>query len=588
MISISKFVKDHPLLCICTLGIAILGYLQYHAVRWIINKCHKAEKIDRVAKNHIGVGAEIKPSPNNLIPKLAPLPSSPGRAPVDEIPLKQESAIQKNNLIPKHAPLPSSPGRAPVDEIPLKQESEIQKNFIATKIQNAYRGHVARLALKKLKAEKREKQKSAAALKIQSVWRGYSGRAKAEKAKKQLLSFALLGKSKSYIDTPSNLQDVPKASSGKTFVYLPKELPIVLKQSGSPANQERFDKMQQGRKICEENGYENLIIPKARVYRNFIIESRLPITEHDTKRQIGFYIENRDRFTKAVEEFTGFLCQSRFNDITGNGRDPYQTLSKTPLGRYDNIALYVEGDQGKIGLIDLEQFTPEYNRWCFFKCRDAVHLFPYHLDEIMSVAKRFDSNIEAHRGELERERDEALKGFKLIYEDHLSFIKEKKITFENPSVNIGVSFVKKEKIKEAMIGLIRKEHEDTWYKNCLGEQPEEVIALFGKSFPKILDLITDALSKVVMRKIERTKENISTYNQLLFCRTLCISRGSPFYNFLIKEVRSELQMMKLEEEWEKNGFASLIMNGVFEELAKEREIAYFNPRFDNDDLCIFC
>lgn len=54
MIDASKFVKDHIPLCICTLGIAILGYLGYHVVRWIISKCYKTEKIDQVAQKIIG------------------------------------------------------------------------------------------------------------------------------------------------------------------------------------------------------------------------------------------------------------------------------------------------------------------------------------------------------------------------------------------------------------------------------------------------------------------------------------------------------------------------------------------------------
>jgi len=35
------------------LGLAILGYLGYHAVRWIINKCQRTEKVDQVAQKNI-------------------------------------------------------------------------------------------------------------------------------------------------------------------------------------------------------------------------------------------------------------------------------------------------------------------------------------------------------------------------------------------------------------------------------------------------------------------------------------------------------------------------------------------------------
>lgn len=456
--------------------------------------------------------------------------------------------------------------------------------------------HVAHLALKKLQTEKLEEQRSRAAIKIQSILRGYSARVQAETAKKSLLSYALLETAKPYIDVPSNLKGIPRASSGKTLVYLPKELPIVLKQSGSPQNQKRFDQMKQGRDICEKNSYKHLVIPKARVYGNFIIESRLPITVHDTKEQIGLYIENRERFAGAVKEFTGFLCQSEFDDITGGSNDPYGTLSKTPIGRYDNIALYLEEDQGKIGLIDLEQFRPKCIKWpkelYFSKCRIAVHLFPYHLNEIMSAAKEF-ADIEVYRKNLEKERAGALKRFKLAYEDHLEFIKEKGISLEKPFEIVKVSSLRKENIKEAMISIIRKEHDGVSYENCLGEKPNEVIKLFEKSFPKILDLTTAFLSEILKERIESTKEVISSYRQLLSCRTLRFSSSSRVYKVLKEKVASELQMMKIEREWEleENGFSSLIIQGIFKELAKGRELAYYNPNFGYGDYatqCIFC
>ena len=50
----------------------------------------------------------------------------------------------------------------------LKLELENQKRLAVVKIQSAYRGHVAHLALKKLQFEKLEAEKSKAAIKIQN------------------------------------------------------------------------------------------------------------------------------------------------------------------------------------------------------------------------------------------------------------------------------------------------------------------------------------------------------------------------------------------------------------------------------------
>ena len=457
---------------------------------------------------------------------------------------------------------------------------------------------MARSALKQLQVEKLERQKSAAAIKIQSIWRGHLGRIKVEKARKHVLSYALLEKAKPYVDIPSNREDVPRASSGKTAVYLPKELPIVLKQSGSPKNQERFDQMRQGRDICERNGYEHLVIPKARIYGNFIIESRLPIAMHGTKEQIGLYIENRERFTRAVQEFTGFLCQSSFYDITGGSNDPYGTLSKTPVGRYDNIALYLEEDQGKIGLIDLERFTPECSKWqkewCFFKCQDAVHLFPYHLDEIMSVAKRFDPDIESYRGDLELEKAEALKRFKLVYEDHLEFVKKKGIRFEDPISFEKLGIVRIEQLKKVIEEELRKKHEDVSFKGCLGEMPDVTLIAFNeKAFPQILDATYKLINCILEFNLEGQKGNgdISTNSQLLSLRTLEFGNQYVVYEEFIKSTSKSLEMFVFKSHFTIRRFLNFLLDVILKELEKGGEIAYYNPSFGNEGYvtqCVFC
>ena len=153
-----------------------------------------------------------------------------------------------------------------------------------------------------------ERQQTEAATKIQSMCRSYLARGELARKQSHYLSHALFEGALPYINSPfPGLSRLPKALNGKTRVYLPKELPVVLKDSGSPQNLHRFEKMQQASKICMQNEYVHLVIPKARIYGDFIIESRLPITLHDFKGQIGLYIENCEQFTNAVKEFTGFL-----------------------------------------------------------------------------------------------------------------------------------------------------------------------------------------------------------------------------------------------------------------------------------------
>lgn len=447
-------------------------------------------------------------------------------------------------------------------------------------------------------SEDLEKQKILATKKIQSICREYLIKVKAEKATRYLLSYKLLEKAKFYVDTPSNLQGLPQASRGNTPVYLPNDLPIVLKHSGCPENQKRFEQMKQGHEICKRSDYKHLVIARARVYANFIIESRLPIHEYDTKEQIGLYIENREKFTPVVKEFVGFLFQSDLSDITdvcyfsGQSRtkDPYGTLAKTPVGRYDNIALYLEEGQGKIGLVDLGEFSPGCARvkdWPFLKCRDAIHLFPYHLEEIISEAKKFYPSIEImYRKKLKEERDETLKRFKIAYEDHLDFIKTKGISFDNLVEIPKIELARQESIKEVITLFIRQEHESKWfYKGCLGKDPQNTILLFENAFPEILNIITDFLSDTLKNKHSNNRETISTYSQLLAFRTLLFKCNG--HSDLIKQILSKLGMIQLKE-WNKNEFVTLIIQEVFKELANGKEIAYYNPSFGYGGHAIEC
>lgn len=220
MLKITEFIKKNIPLCVGTFGLAIFGYLGYRAVCWIIKKCQKTEKIDQVAQKNIGV------------------------------PFNNPSHITTYN--PAILDMPAN------NKTALRQEVDSPKIMSAIKIQNAYRGPKAHLALNKLQAENQGKKESNAATKIQSVWRGYSARVKVEKIKKPLLSYALLEKAKPHCAVPSNFQD------RKT--YIPKDLPLVLRQVGSPQNENQFNQMKQGHDLCDKNGYEHLIIPKARAY----------------------------------------------------------------------------------------------------------------------------------------------------------------------------------------------------------------------------------------------------------------------------------------------------------------------------------
>lgn len=66
MKKVSEFIKDHTPLCLCTLGIAVIGYLGYRAIQWIIHECCCTEKIDRTFRTTID--PQNQPFPSNSNP----------------------------------------------------------------------------------------------------------------------------------------------------------------------------------------------------------------------------------------------------------------------------------------------------------------------------------------------------------------------------------------------------------------------------------------------------------------------------------------------------------------------------------------
>ena len=352
---------------------------------------------------------------------------------------------------------------------------------------------------------------------------------KAEVDEKYLLDAGLYKKAITYIETPSKLDDMPVAPFGRTRVYLPKELPIVLKLSGSPANQERFEKMQEAQEVCEENEYTHLVIPQARVHGDFIIESRLPITAHEMKEQIGLYIEHTELFNDAVREFTGFICQTALGDITGGTESFYQKISSVPMGRYDNVSLYMEKEGevpvGKIGLIDVEDFQTldsedEVNY--LDRCKQAIYLFPYHLDIILEEVKKEYPAIEKHRKELEGARDKVLEYFKTCYRVHLDFINNNKISINNPDKIVKITQERKDEIRISI-----KEYFEKRYKKVYADKSgkiENLDQFMENTFPQILDAVIDHVTQCLQLSVKAKSKHtlFSSFPQLLAARTITV------------------------------------------------------------------
>lgn len=67
MQSVSEFYNNHKVLCIATLGLAVVGFLAYRSVRQILEKLGLVKKVDEIAQNRFGqtdgLGGTVEPSP---------------------------------------------------------------------------------------------------------------------------------------------------------------------------------------------------------------------------------------------------------------------------------------------------------------------------------------------------------------------------------------------------------------------------------------------------------------------------------------------------------------------------------------------
>jgi hypothetical protein len=394
----------------------------------------------------------------------------------------------------------------------------------------------------------------------------------------------LFESAKSYMDTSSRLDDAFQLRAG---IFVPKDLPIIIKaQNGKWSAADRFKKMQQAFELSYKNGYEHIVIPQARIYGNFIIETLLPVkTKSSTIEQMGLYIENRTQFSDAIKEFTGFLCQSYLGDILGNNRDPYGALSNSPMPRYDNLPLYIVDGQGKIGLVDLEEFHLCKPNSIYSRVLNVVHLYPYHLEEILNAAKKFDPDIEKCRKLLFAERDKALKRLKIAYEDHLKFIQEKKLSIEHPLFFKKVEPNKIKDIQQAISQSLLEAHEsDDICEGCLGNEPEKVLVSFNEKTSMILEVIYEVIQDELDFNLKE-KGPISSTCQLLSIRTVLLDGGRIFEK-LTGLIADELKKLNI-----KYIKPTRVIDTICEELVKLGYASYYTSSFGygaSANRCIFC
>jgi len=360
---------------------------------------------------------------------------------------------------------------------------------------------------------------------------------KGREVKKHYLSSETYLLSKVFLENCSDLEKLPKATSGSAPVYFPPNLPVVFKKAGKIKSLSRFNTMCKLREFCEKKNYKFLKIPKANPYGEFIIEERLPIVEFSQKRQVSLYSENKEKFSLAVKEFTQLLCYVDYPDIL-TSIHPYQKDLDIPLARYDNIPLFLENERGMIGLIDLEDVkireTNLSREDLYQVAKKAALLFPYHLEEIIHALKELFPEQEWDIASLTEEHSYTLNNFNKIYSDHICFILNKKSKCEIPFV----SEFRKSEIEKSIL-------------------------------EKIDDLDQQVVSSIIKQLIDQIEIDLrkSTKKDLLFDES----------NINLADSRTlTLPFKQKESFFLPDVIYSIIIKAILKELEKGNEICYYN------------
>jgi hypothetical protein len=451
-----------------------------------------------------------------------------------------------------------------------------------------------------------------AAIMIQKMVRGHLSR-------KPLLprsQYAEYSKQAELASDPKN-NKMEKAKGGKTTVFLPKDMPgVVLKKSGEDnvvesqlkkssgtyqrydnvAGVKRFHEMQEVRTVLKSLHCENLVIPRASLYKAFLVEERLPINT-DAYFNMSTYMSNVSLFDDAVCEMTRLLSKVNLIDLVNSQRGvPLNSITGTYV-RYDNLPLYIEGKKGKIGLIDLEGVTMKTGNQTI-SVDDVVTLiriYPFHADLIKKEAAKFGVNIE--NPSIQKAEEAGKKYFKEGYTDHLNWLKTKNVTPQS-ICQVEVSPERKTALAASVESELLKLNDGTseYYdrknieeeeksKNFLGDKPQEA-AEAAKGFaaaicPVILDQVKSAIAEGNKGKAE---EEVAEHEMLgkrsvslnIYQINLAISDAIEDN----QEIQPYLDKIDIVEQGE---IIKQLMRVALKELAVGQELFTFNPDYSGND-----
>lgn len=213
-------------------------------------------------------------------------------------------------------------------------------------------------------------------------------------------------------------------------------------------------------------------------------------------------------------------------------------------------------------------------------CLTAIALFPYHFEDIMTEAKKFDPDIEQCRGDLEKEKELYLQLFKIIYEDHVKFLKDKGIVLDHSTVGFDrLTASRESEVKQAVkMRLLESiKDDDSVDLSELGENPEEFIAEFCE---EAVPLALNELYKTMDRHVNKHKKKEVFSMAELCAERSCHARINFMGPGLTLSGGDEEKLYTAVELYKK------VFSFVASELEK-KELAHCIVNYKNDQVHIF-
>lgn len=414
-----------------------------------------------------------------------------------------------------------------------------------------------------------ENSKGALALLIQAVWRSVAAKKELEEEKKMhFLPSSLMLKAKVLLEKPAELMKLPRASDGRIPVLMPPGLPLVIKVDEAGFLRNRFRGARLARSLCHRKAFNHLVIPRMRQQERYLVEEKLEGVYGYIKEHIGQYIAHRDSFTPAIVEFTQFLFLSDLKDIVGDKRLVFWHMTKAPLGRYDNVLLYLHEGRGLIGLADLEDYAYETDsgdiKKCVSKCKTALILFPHHYDAILSVALQFNPHVQHYENALRKTQTDTLTILKKVYEDHREFLKRKQISVSDPyAFPFRSDGVNNRILTEVILELKIKY--------------PRIVEVFKGNYKKILQIIFETLQGYIAALLNKTSG--ITEIDLVAARTFEFKNGSKSFAQFHTKIAEFLDSDIIA--------AEIVLDLILMHLYDLDQVAYYNSDLGSHSV-LFC